>query len=868
MTAITQIIDWINEDSRPIFWKHAIRLLLLESKLENIHYDLLFDIAKKEAGFIVDIQDLDLYKEIISSDGFKIEDEPVYLLGLGPVTNVSSIEDDQMITFQKNGMTVIYGDNGTGKSSYAKILKNACLTRGEKPELIGNIFDSNSDIPSSKICYQVGDNNKNEVDWTYKKTEISDLKSIRVFDTKSAFHYVEKEDALDYRPAGLHLLDELTNVCSFIQSKVEAQIAKFSNEIELPKVEKETNACNFLVGIGVDTTKADLERYCIKEDEKKQLENLKKEIGDLKSKTVDELKKTIEKKILLYKPLLNSLTAAFNMVSDDSIGAIGKIKKDFESKTNASALVRKSTFSELPMSNIGSPVWQSLWTSAKKFINSLDETLSFPPKEDEICPLCLQSITENTATQMMAFEKFIQDDAQKQAEKAKKQYEEKIESVENSKIALESYGAALLDLKELSIDIDHRIAEFIKTYNTRKEYILNQKNNLNDLSSIPNLDNTLLTFIDDVIKTKEEELKQIKEPEDIKKLIKNKELLANEFTAKSIIKDCRTQVESEIKRIKSLSAYKTIKTKTNTRQISQLSTTISSVYLTSSLKDHFSNEIKKLGFNYFQVNASTRSQKGSQLFGIELTNNSNTKVHTIASEGEQKCLAIASVFAEFNSDGRRSCVVFDDPVNSLDHRWRAKVAARLIDASTERQVIVFTHDIVFLKLLLEAAEYKPTSNIDVKSLDRRLKYTGIVRANPPWDALTTSKRIKFLNNEFRKIKKIEREGTESEYSDAVSSFYGLLREAWERLVEEKLLNKVVERFGRAVQTQRLKRLVDISDKDIEIIDTEMGKCSSLFKGHDAAPDLSESMPSIDEIQQDLNTIKGFEQELSQNRKRS
>jgi len=275
-----------------------------------------------------------------------------------------------------------------------------------------------------------------------------------------------------------------------------------------------------------------------------------------------------------------------------------------------------------------------------------------------------------------------------------------------------------------------------------------------------------------------------------------------------------------------------------------------------------------MGFQYYQVSANTRSIKGSQLFGIQLTDNTSTKVHTIASEGEQKCLALASIFAELNSDARKSCVVFDDPVNSLDHKWRAKVAFRLVDESIKRQTIVFTHDIVFLKLLLEASEMTAGAKVDIKSLDRGRKATGIVRTNPPWDALTTSKRIKYLNVLFRGLKKAEEEGTESEYNNLAGSFYGYLREAWERLVEEKLLNKVVERFGRAIQTQRLKRIVDISDKDIEQIDAAMGKCSAIFKGHDTAPGVYENMPPLAEILKDIENIKKFEQELSNMRKRS
>lgn len=110
--------------------------------------------------------------------------------------------------------------------------------------------------------------------------------------------------------------------------------------------------------------------------------------------------------------------------------------------------------------------------------------------------------------------------------------------------------------------------------------------------------------------------------------------------------------------------------------------------------------------------------------------------------------------------------------------------------------------------------------------------------------------------------------SELDYNNQAGSFYGYLRESWERLVEEKLLNKVVERFGRAIQTNRLRRLQDICDKDIEIIDTAMSKCSTLFKGHDTAPGLYETMPNTAEIENDIKTIKDFDIELTKNRKRS
>lgn len=55
-------------------------------------------------------------------------------------------------------------------------------------------------------------------------------------------------------------------------------------------------------------------------------------------------------------------------------------------------------------------------------------------------------------------------------------------------------------------------------------------------------------------------------------------------------------------------------------------------------------------------------------------------------------------------NGGKGGIVFDDPVSSLDHRRRERVAKRLAAEAVQRQVIIFTHDIYFLCLLEEEAK--------------------------------------------------------------------------------------------------------------------------------------------------------------------
>ena len=81
---------------------------------------------------------------------------------------------------------------------------------------------------------------------------------------------------------------------------------------------------------------------------------------------------------------------------------------------------------------------------------------------------------------------------------------------------------------------------------------------------------------------------------------------------------------------------------------------------------------------------------------LVLTRNPGIEVPKIVSEGEQRCISIAAFFAELSTADDPSAIVFDDPVSSLDFQWRSAVARRLVEESKRRQVIVFTHDVVFL----------------------------------------------------------------------------------------------------------------------------------------------------------------------------
>ena len=74
------------------------------------------------------------------------------------------------------------------------------------------------------------------------------------------------------------------------------------------------------------------------------------------------------------------------------------------------------------------------------------------------------------------------------------------------------------------------------------------------------------------------------------------------------------------------------------------------------------------------------------------------------SEGEQRAVALADFLTEIALNPANAGIVLDDPVNSQDHQRKELIARRLIKEARSRQVIVFTHDLVFLNNLVQFTE--------------------------------------------------------------------------------------------------------------------------------------------------------------------
>lgn len=76
----------------------------------------------------------------------------IRLAAISDVQNANQLAPNQRLPFASSGISLIYGHNGSGKTGYARIIKQLCRARRDKPEpLLGNVYMSSGEQRLRKL---------------------------------------------------------------------------------------------------------------------------------------------------------------------------------------------------------------------------------------------------------------------------------------------------------------------------------------------------------------------------------------------------------------------------------------------------------------------------------------------------------------------------------------------------------------------------------------------------------------------------------------------------------------------------------------------------------------------------------------------
>lgn len=265
---------------------------------------------------------------------------------------------------------------------------------------------------------------------------------------------------------------------------------------------------------------------------------------------------------------------------------------------------------------------------------------------------------------------------------------------------------------------------------------------------------------------------------------------------------------------------------------------------------------------HLRVKLVERVERGStrHKLVLDIAKPSKQKLSEILSEGEQRALAIASFFAELSLAGHKGGIVFDDPVSSLDHHRRTHVAHRLVAESKDRQVVVFTHDTVFLGEIRGAIEQTGVGN-RICHLEWASGRPGNVCESLPWEHQSYKERLDCLDKGQSALSRAWSPYPNESQRSQMRDQYDLLRATIERVVQDIVFNGVIDRYRDWMKVGKLQGVAGFTPDECSEIMRLHKKCSDVVKAHDHSSSKNSPVPDPTQLAQDIAGLRAVIQSI-------
>ena len=780
------------------------------------------------------------------------------LLGIENVQHINRLAAQQTLKLAADGLTVVYGDNGAGKTGYGRIVRQVCQARGEMPLLRSSVYENGGHIGSAEVIFSVnGIEERTTISAGQPQT--GSLRHFSIFDSAAANILVNEQNATAFRPFGLDLLDRFTALADAVKQTIEQQLTGIASPlVQLSDFPETTKAGQLLRGLASESGRKNLDSRLapLTTMQETRREEVRALLAQAKTNDPIKLAQGINAKATRYQQFGQRLGTIAAGLAPERLQRFAGLRTQTHEVEEAAEIARTKAFANEPLKGVGAGVWRQLWDAARAYSPHAEAGQPFAEsKEGELCVLCAQPLSADAASRFRTLESFVQGELQAKAKTLRKQLSAALDEFNNLPLQQQGDDSLLQELASESSDAAsasealltraREIVRHIQTHHATGEPKLDDATSLEAPAA--------LVALPAALRQRAIELQKAGTATALSAL--QGELLELDVTAKLV--SVAEQVKKEATRLARREVLEKAK-KFSTRGVTELSKRLTTQYVSEALCERFRTEVSRLGLTYLDVHLSPSDvSKGKLFHRLTLNAKQDAPLREVVSEGEFRCLALAAFLAESGSNA--SVLLFDDPVSSLDHTWRERIAHRLAEEAKTRQVIVFTHDIVFHFLLREAAE-SPSISVPLseRCVERRGNAgAGFCRDDAPWAGLTTGKRIKSLRNDLSALIKQHDEGDEH-YERNVRDWYGLVRESWERAIEECLLNDAVRRFRHSVETNRLKKaLQKIQSGDWAAIDKGMTRASEAFRGHDGSPELNRPIPTPDEAKRDLEEFDAW-----------
>ncbi len=840
MSIYQEILNW-SQNKQP-FVRDALRRLVTSTTLTQNDIDELVQLVKKDCGdttITLNAIPLDithLPTAIPTSGNYP------KLISLRNPTNICALHSQGNLQFSNTGLTIVYGNNGSGKSSYSRILRKLCWSRNSSIILKKNVFNPSTSQQQVEFILEVNGTN---VPFTWIENSPSNpiLNSIFVFDNECGHIYINNENPTEYKPVGIDVLERLIATFTSINQTLNSDIITFNTQKPaIPQNLAQTTLAQWYEGIeNLQRTNVDLHIQFSQADTDRiqELTNLTTSQNPQQNITTLGNQRT---RINAHIQQFQQIETLFN---EQSINELRTKRRTLESVNQAYQLATTELQNVNTLYGFGTNPWRTLWEAARNYAHSsnLTDGQNFPSLVSlEKCVLCQQELDQIAQQRLTTFNQFVLNDVSTQLNSINSTIQQQLGLYNSLTIPpIENLG----ELEQLVPNFRDNYNQFSSSFATSRNAIISFLQTGGELNI--NLQ-TLTPIITAIVPRIDAEIAQ------------NNQLLQNRNPLVAELNELRTKEFLFSNKATILQYFDEYKYKSWIRNCqAQLATNVISRKVGELMENQAVNLqhqefISHLTFFNRDLASKvlisrTRTSQGNTYQRCGL-NGVNEPINSILSEGEQKIIAISNFLAECTIDNRLNTIIFDDPVTSLDMDYRDLIAKKIVQLSQTRQIVVFTHDLSFLRLLIDTHKSVTTTDCAIIGIDKYNDISGIVTDEIPYLAKNVQERVDSIRrilNEHDALAITDAHGRETKLDSARKRFRMLL----ERSVEEVLSNKTYERFSKNIHLKKgnLSSYIVTEQSDVDFLLNLFGKYS--VTEHDGGTSTIPQLPTKTEIEQDI-----------------
>ncbi|MGN6556556.1 MAG: AAA family ATPase [Solirubrobacterales bacterium] len=705
--------------------------------------------------------------------------------------NVNRLAGDQALRFAP-GLNVVFGENGAGKSGYGRLCRRVCRA-AEPGEVLHDVFDpGKADAPQTAefVLLVNGEEQVVEVDLNGEAPRI--LSAMTAFDASCAEFCLTKSNMIEHTPRPLRLLKELAETQDRLRDELGQQITELTEGLPpLPEVDDPAAAALLDDVEAGEASREEVDGFAhLSEAEQEELGEL--ELAEAvfaadQSRALEEVARTRAEAV---GRLAAELQDAWDRLDDGTLAEIAELRARLARASAAVEQVAADAFSDQPQPGTGGEAWREMWEAAKRFVEAGEG--SFPDHDPEAtCPLCQQGLGPEAHERLHRFEAFVAGDLREQVGRVELALTEHLEGlpdlgqlIQTAEIAVATAGEQLQGPADAALEaLADRLAIATGQAESAAEVRF-------DLAPLTEYATAQAAEADQYAALRDEE-----ERNRIKRRLR-------ELRARRTVGEALADVLAHLDGLQAIAKREAARQELGTASISHQIRELSRLAITARLREALAEEIEELDPIADAVELKASASKGKPAVQFKLRSEGRERVAKVLSTGEQTALANAFFLAELRVSNERSAIVLDDPVSSLDHQRREHVAERLAEEAQKRQVVVLTHDLVFVYYLQEKAQALGIE-LHGQALTRANHSVGVVDPDLPWNAKGPMDRLKALRHRLKSELKPMARRNDPLYQREVDHWVLDLRRSYERLIEVYVLAGIVERQARQVQVRKL-----------------------------------------------------------------